>query len=305
MTNNHFQDYRTLGMEPGCTWKELQTAYRRLVQATHPDRITSISDDKELAEEKLKNINRAFHKLSNYRRNHGVLPGFNKGADNPVSAASTSGPGSSDEDTRDDFPTAPWDTGSVEPQTAPEGLRNHRARLPTALLWGGIVVVTLLLGEQLWTTSNEESSSDQNAAQVSVGTLAAGNTVVPASVQGKFFTIGSSMGEVYEIQGVPSATEEGLWYFGSSKVHFRKGVVVSWDQDPSHPLKAVLSTDRMKSTASFFTVGSTKTDVRSAMGAPMIESENIWDYGNSKVYFRNGKVTGWENSTLRPLKLQH
>jgi hypothetical protein len=37
---------------------------------------------------------------------------------------------------------------------------------------------------------------------------------------------------------------------------------------------------------------------------PIMESENLWDYGISKVYFEDGKVTGWYSSPYNPLKLK-
>ncbi len=314
MTNNHFQDYRTLGLEPGCTWKELQTAYRRLVQATHPDRFTSESRGKDLAEESLKTINRAFRNLADYRQRHGALPNSDEpGIVNPASTTSTAGRNSPDDISHKGFPAASWVPSSAEQQaqSSPGGSRNRGVYVRTALLWVGIaIIVTLAFGEELWTTSSEDSPAPITT-QVSANLTGAPNTLgmpadskVTVPVQDKFFTIGSSMGEVYDIQGVPTSTKDGLWYYGSSKVYFSKGVVTSWEQTPSYLLKAELSLNQANSTTKSFAVGSSKADVRTAMGAPLFEYDEIWDYGASKVFFRNGKVTGWENSSLRPLKLR-
>lgn len=300
MTNNYFRDYRTLGVEPDCTWKELQTAYRRLVQATHPDRFAVENQDKELALERFKSINHAFHNLSNFRKLHGVLP------DSAELAASISATIESPSSSRSPDNI----TGNDSPDSSQEPSTSESTHLRVVLLWGGIAVVTiLLLGEEYWTTATEESPT-QNTSEALVSlteTLApigmSRNSKAAVPVQDEVFTIGSSMGKVYEIQGVPTTTEAGLWHYGSSKVYFSKGVVASWDQAPSHPLKADLSMNSRKSIATSFTVGSPKADVRSAMGTPLFESENIWDYGNSKIYFHNGKVTGWDNSSLRPLKI--
>jgi outer membrane protein assembly factor BamE (lipoprotein component of BamABCDE complex) len=52
---------------------------------------------------------------------------------------------------------------------------------------------------------------------------------------------------------------------------------------------------------SYFTVGSTKQDVIRVQGTPSAFSEGVFDYGLSKVYFREGRVTTWEASPLNRL----
>lgn len=51
-------------------------------------------------------------------------------------------------------------------------------------------------------------------------------------------------------------------------------------------------------------VGSTTSEVLAALGPPMHADPSIWDYGPSRIYFKNGLVTGWHNSTFRPLPLE-
>lgn len=53
-----------------------------------------------------------------------------------------------------------------------------------------------------------------------------------------FFTHGDIPGKVLEAQGIPTRTEDDVWFYGDSEVHFNKGVVVSWHESPTHPLKA-------------------------------------------------------------------
>ena len=53
---------------------------------------------------------------------------------------------------------------------------------------------------------------------------------------------------------------------------------------------------------SFFTVGSTKSEVIAVQGTPDSSTENRFSYGSSTVYFEDGRVKRWHNSFLRPLK---
>lgn len=48
-------------------------------------------------------------------------------------------------------------------------------------------------------------------------------------------------------------------------------------------------------------LGTSKAAVRALLGAPLLETENRWDYGPSWVTFRCEVVNGWYSSPLRPL----
>jgi hypothetical protein len=56
--------------------------------------------------------------------------------------------------------------------------------------------------------------------------------------------------------------------------------------------------------AGYFTVGSTKNDVRRVQGIPKEFSEGEFDYGFSKVYFSHDVVHSWHNSRVNPLKVR-
>jgi curved DNA-binding protein CbpA len=50
-------------------------------------------------------------------------------------------------------------------------------------------------------------------------------------------------------------------------------------------------------------VGDTKLAVRAILGPPVIGNDEVWEYGPSHVTFRNGVVTGWFNSPLKPIRV--
>ena len=61
---NDFQGcYRILDLEPGVTLDEVKRSYRELVKVWHPDRFTGDAKLQQKAEEKLKQINRAYEIL--------------------------------------------------------------------------------------------------------------------------------------------------------------------------------------------------------------------------------------------------
>lgn len=311
MTNNYSPDYAALGVKPGCTWKELQTAYRRLVQSTHPDRFPPGTREKELAEERIKQVNRAFQKLSGYHQLHGALPNLE--------------PFASEVLTHPSEPRAPSDVSARKPDGdnaekyfepahvlhATTDIDVQEKRKSGALIWIAITAIAVfLLADEIFTTSPDETSPVATV-EPSLGSSEPRNVAdtrdaqtPPAltSIPGKIFTIGSSMGEVVGAQGAPTATEKDIWHYGHSRVNFKNGVVTSWTEAPSHPLRADPGATRINPATNIFTVGSSKKDVRTAMGAPLFEYEDVWDYGTSKIYFRNNRVTRWENSPLRPLK---
>ena len=59
--------YRTLGLQPGASKKELRTAYLRLVKECHPDRFARNPEAQSHAQEKLKAVNEAYAYLRHYQ----------------------------------------------------------------------------------------------------------------------------------------------------------------------------------------------------------------------------------------------
>jgi hypothetical protein len=49
--------------------------------------------------------------------------------------------------------------------------------------------------------------------------------------------------------------------------------------------------------------GSTKDEVLALQGQPQRESQAIWEYGASRIYFHHGRVIGWDENPENPLKL--
>lgn len=114
------------------------------------------------------------------------------------------------------------------------------------------------------------------------------------------------MGEVYAAQGVPNSANQDVWHYGTSKVHFQNGVVIRWEESRDHPLKARIDSNPTSSskTSTVFSKGSTKSEVRSIQGDPIRESDKMWDYSVSRVFFEDDRVVDWYESPLDPLKVK-
>src|SRR3990172_12279679 len=74
MTEHYLKNYRILGIPPGASWKQLRQTYKKLVNVWHPDRYQQNARKKRQAEEKTKEITRAYKELAEYHKKFGVLP---------------------------------------------------------------------------------------------------------------------------------------------------------------------------------------------------------------------------------------
>jgi len=122
---------------------------------------------------------------------------------------------------------------------------------------------------------------------------------------GGYFTIRSTKDDVLAIQGTPDSFTESTFRYGFSRVYFDgDGHVTSWENSALRELK-VKMLPMATSHRSFFTVGSSKDDVLAAQGTPDSFTESAFRYGFSRAYFdSDGRVTNWENSALKELKVR-
>ena len=289
MNDHYLQHYRILGVQPGCGFRDLKYAYRRLVKNWHPDHfaVGHESGDLALAETRIKEINKAFLTLSNYYKKHGYLPI------------------SSEEVARQDIGGASfWPDGS---QTSGQRSSQHKkASTFSASLRFMIIGAALGIAYAAWNAHRQEEATtlDVDSSSTNSAPIEQPQSGSPTQqVTENYFTVGSTLGDVIAIQGVPTKIEGGVWLYGRSKIYFEKGAVLRWVEDPANPLKAYIDLPPFKTSLKKFTIGSTKQDVREIQGAPLRESENTWEYHVSKVYFKENRVKGWYDSPLDPLKI--
>jgi len=121
-----------------------------------------------------------------------------------------------------------------------------------------------------------------------------GNLAQSASARA-YVTIGSTFEAVRAIHGIPTWATDRVWEYGGSRLYFKAGRVTGWDIWPGSPLKVqLLPATPLNSVPASFTVGSTKDEVLAVQGTPTRVTERVWEYGVSRVFFTDHRVTRWE-----------
>src|SRR3989344_1031416 len=300
-TEHYSKNYRILGIQPGVSWKQLRHAYKKLVNTWHPDRFHHDGHQKKLAEEKTKEITQAYKELAEYYKEFSALPHVAKMTD----VAST------EKTSSQKAYNAHPDTESLNAESAvtlatATTVQAQKRRLKpfirviaaAALVAATYFVWQFMPGEPYANRPMNEEGADQATDKQDDNNL--NNYPVPR----KYFTMGSSLGEVYSVQGVPTKTENDIWYYGNSKVYFFKGKVLRWEESPDFPLKVTITPKVENTNTGFFGKGSSKDEVIAAQGTPDHDAGNIWDYGLSRVYFENNRVKGWNEAPHNPLRVR-
>jgi hypothetical protein len=164
-----------------------------------------------------------------------------------------------------------------------------------------LVVVALVASREYFRASlpvREPAVNDRAEQSIPRATQEPAQDPRPESV----ISIGSSLGDVFAIQGIPTRTQGERWHYGKSEILFAHGKVVSWTEDPDHPLRIARNLPVQPRDGNF-QVGSTKDEVRATQGAPVTETGTVWDYGLSRVYFEDNRVVRWEESPMQPLRV--
>lgn len=301
MTQRYQKHYAALGLTPGDNWQRARIAYKRAVRIWHPDRFAQ-NDPKQIeAEERTKTINQAFDELTVFFRAHGRLPFDNNpepDLETPTADFSTDAPTSSAADTATNSAT--------ELDLSPTENRSHS---PITML---LLLVAAFMAAYLFWRSPD--SIDNPGTSITATTQPAPAPVTAPVLQetsqtnppvGGTFTIGSSLGEVYAIQGVPSNIKGDTWCYQSACVSFSRGRVIAWEDPSGQVLKTRAGTEPELTVASGIARGSTKDDVLRVQGEPIRKTDQLWEYGASRIYFEQNRVTSWHNSPLQPLKLRN
>lgn len=331
---------QTLGLEAGATDKQIESTYRVLVKVWHPDRFQNDPALKQAAEEKLKSINSAHSYLISGQGVRG--PGRTEAADrNRPQARDGSRQSSSANEPGIQWPLRrtrwePWGaTGMAVRMVILAGglgisgavlvgvdaylLANSKTasvyRTYRNAMWQDMEAQ----GARVWdrvegslrklkpasstpVTAPISETGGRNSSEQKAGEVPLPN---PPHVPMPYVTLGLTKDEVIEVMGTPSSSSNGALRFGSSVFYFRNGAVTGWSVDRSLiPLQVKLwPRGHFDPSITSFTVGSSKDDVIAVQGTPTLLTENKFAYGESEVFFENGKVTGWrDNRGSEPLR---
>jgi len=212
--NENFSHYfKILGIEPSSDWQQVRKAYRHKARIWHPDRLPDIDNLRSQAEEKFKDVNNAFHTLSAYHRRHGRLPKVQTAA----------------QKNRHRIKSHTENTAKTSTLTTKKRIKQWLARPLTRRLL--IATALLMIAYGLWPSIPIETTTT-NSSQ----------STITEQNRPHFITYGSSVSEVYEIQGAPTRTLGSVWLYGSSQILFENGVVVGWEENADTPLKTLDAT---------------------------------------------------------------
>lgn len=289
--------FAVLGLSPDTDWETLRAHYRRLISQWHPDRFVADAATQKVAEERSKQITAAYKALESYHRDHGVLPPVQPAA---VQAAARDSQGSEGDESERDGNLAESHASAEALNGVSPRRRGRRRRIVMTL----VVLVAAAYGAQrcIDAPSTSVRQIPQTTGDEPSVAHREGRLSERASAQ-RGISIGSTFGDVYAIQGIPTRTDGDVWHFGKSRIHFSQGLVVSWDEDPDFPLR-IARNQLVQMSDGHFKIGSTKDEVRAIQGTPVTETTTVWDYGLSRVYFEHNRVIRWEDSPIQPLRVQ-
>jgi hypothetical protein len=251
------------GLSRDATLPEIKDAYRVLAKVWHPDRFHSDERLRQQAEEKLKEINSAYHLLN-------TTP-----AEEPHRRTSQPAP-SSEEPRRTKSERTAQSSAEWSP---PRPITNSfayafRIKRRAARIRVAITVLILVVGAA-WliqrygrtlayefnipintsaSATRPRTTAPESSPKRNVGSSASNNgsakpahartttsaslLVYPADDPGvPYFTVGSTKSDVVKVQGIPGKMANNVFQYGQSAVYFQDGRVESWHTDPNFPLK--------------------------------------------------------------------
>jgi len=282
--------YATLGVPPDASWENVRAHYRSLIRQWHPDRFATDIGQQTVAEEHSKRITAAYQALEKYRRDHGALPSVSRA---PMAAV---------DQTRGDRPASSDRSGPEEPAVSARGSAKARRGRRIALVSFALAAAGYLALNNKVAWVPNDSRVQETASQPGTAPALPHAAETPGAQRG--IALGSTFGDVYAIQGIPSLTQGDIWHYGKSQVRFARGKVISWHEDPGNPLH-VARNQPVPIRGGIFKLGSTKDEVRATQGTPVTETATVWDYGLSRVYFEDNRVVRWEESPMQRLRVPH
>lgn len=253
--------YRLLKIDSQSSWNDVRKAYKLIIQKNHPDRFRDNSPEKNLAEEQIKKLNKAYQLLEQYYKKNGRLP--DNSATNQTETAVQR------------KRNKPWqDSGSAS--TAPQQRTDTKfsnqhyhfdptqntasvtKRIFKLMFMMSVIAFTVASSAYLiYKNSISTPQSPNTPANIRIpqtGETGISNKYAakvaqpikePRKESDKFFTVGSSIADVILVQGEPTKIEGNAWYYGESVVYFENGLVTEWQRHPDYPLKAAFLDKRI------------------------------------------------------------
>lgn len=296
-------DFRTLGVDPGSELSEVKRAYRDLAKRWHPDRHHSKPFEvRALAEERFKQINEAYRRISGSRKRRGAASEKIRNAPGAQgNCAEASGP-----------------RPRVRKTYADTRIGRIAAVFVLAVLVFGLVyqVLTLPTGPSTRTqasvapifSGDNEISDAESAQPVDSKTVSEilSELSPPATTPSApllqtpesskpYFTIGSNSEDVLLVQGAPLRIHGQTWVYGLSEIQFKNGRVWKYNNFDGSLKVLMLPDSEADHPPDFITIGSTQDEVLQVQGTPTRVEQDKWFYGFAEVGFKDGLLQEYDN----------
>lgn len=209
--------YRRLDLPGSATLDDLKHNYHFFAARYHPDKSEqdeALSDNTEL----FKEIQAAYRELRRFHNEHGFLP------------LSVTQPTI--------YPASGTETAE------PEHKIKHPS-LSSSIILGsiGILFITTLLYTPDSDMATHPNSTELNGSSNNFDDLSPAQepleenkSPAPRNPQQHPLKLGMTMGETFELLGVPDAAVGDQWFYGNSEVYFRDGRVAGWNNSPDSPI---------------------------------------------------------------------
>jgi len=231
--------YKILSATSTHSFSEIRKAYKRKIQKYHPDKLDD--NQKEAASNKIKELNAAFSQIEKYYNSHNSLPAIEP-TDKPKERIKPANKQSKSEPIFDSVQSTNSPTSQFVPKNKS---RKRRIAFIISICIASFVIFYIenfyidiqpaSLSEPVEPEKNKHPPSQvKTKSQISENTVSARRKIP------EFFTIGSPIGEVIDVQGKPDTMDNNIWHYGKSKIFFKDGYVIDWKREKGHPIKARL-----------------------------------------------------------------
>lgn len=226
------QCYKLLEIDCHSSFNELKKAYRSLVQKWHPDRFND-ETEKKAATDKFTELTTAYKLLSDHYNHHGVfpLPEHLQNSTSTITAKPKADTVKTEKTTQNHSKKRTTEPNRQDHPVPGQGWKYKNIFI--LLSFSIFILGSYQLIHSLTVADSQNSIEHRSATHVQeVKTRTTVKTPHgDRKKDSKFFTYGSSLGDVIVAQGAPDKMEDNIWYYGKSEVHFKDGKVVYWRRD--------------------------------------------------------------------------
>lgn len=242
-TYSYADCYKILSASPEQSFKEIRRNYKRKIQKLHPDRLDE--SQKAAANNNIKQLSNAFSVIEKHYKEHGSLPAiYVKTPYNETTAAHdftapAKGKHENNTSQKKERPTETQKSSAFQ-QPSKNKPKSKKSFLLILISSATLVFFYLDNSFEIEKKHPKEDAKIIKPIKSKANTVENKNNLKDKKKKPDFFTIGSPIGEVIDVQGKPDKTDKDVWSYGASKVIFKDGLVADWKRGKGSPIKARL-----------------------------------------------------------------